>query len=43
MRENYQKFASFVVTADDAREYLYSRDPKRRVQKWTDFRLDLFI
>ena len=23
--------------------HLYSRDPKRRVLKWTDFRVDLFI
>ena len=40
---SYQKFASFTITALDAKEYAYSKEKKRRVRKFTDFVVNLYI
>lgn len=33
---------SFKVTLEDAKKYIYSFDPHRRVQRWYDIRIDLY-
>ncbi len=38
-----RKFAEFTVTGDDARAYLYSFGPRRRVLRWSDIRVSLYI
>ena len=40
---NYRKFASLTVTCEDAKAYMYSLSSKRRVHKWTDIRVNLYI
>ena len=40
---NYRKFGTFTVTCEDAKEYAYSFIKKRRVHKWTDIRVNLYI
>ena len=40
---NYRKFASLTVTCEDAKEYMYSLSSKRRVHKWTDIQVNLYI
>ena len=40
---SYQRFASFTVTALDAKEYAYSKDKKRRGHKFTDCVVNLYI
>ena len=40
---NYRKFASLTVTCEDAKAYMYSLSSKRRVHKWTDIQVNLYI
>ena len=40
---NYRKLASLTVTCEDAKAYMYSLSSKRRVHKWTDIRVNLYI
>ena len=40
---NYRKFASLTVTCKDAKAYMYSLSSKRRVHKWTDIQVNLYI
>ena len=40
---NYRKFASLTVTCEDAKAYIYSLSSKRRVHKWTDIQVNLYI
>ena len=40
---SYQKFGTFVVTCEDAKAYMYRFSTKRRVHKWTDIRVNLYI
>jgi len=39
----YQKFGTFVVTCEDAKAYMYRLSSKRRVHKWTDLQVNLYI
>ena len=39
----YQKFGSFTVTTEDAKEYLYSFSTRRRVYKFQDIKVNLYI
>ena len=39
----YRKFASLTVTAEDAKEYLYSFSTRRRVYKFQDIKVNLYI
>ena len=39
----YQKFGTFNVTTEDAKEYLYSFSTRRRVYKFQDIKVDLYI
>ena len=39
----YQKFGTFVVTCEDAKAYMYRMSSKRRVHKWTDIQVNLYI
>ena len=41
--DTYQKFGTFVVTCEDAKAYMYRFSTKRRVHKWTDIRVNLYI
>ena len=40
---NYQKFRTFTVTVEDAKEYLYSFSTRRRVYKFQDIKVNLYI
>jgi len=40
---NYQKFGTFTVTIEDAKEYLYSFSTRRRVHKFQDIKVNLNI
>ena len=40
---NYQKFGTFTVTVEDAKEYLYSFSARRRVYKFHDIKVNLYI
>ena len=40
---NYRKFAGLTVTCEDAKAYMYSLSSKRRVHKWTDIQVNLYI
>ena len=39
----YQKFGTFTVTTEDAKEYLYSFSTRRRVYKFQDIKVNLYI
>ena len=39
----YQKFGTFTVTTEDAKEYLYSFSARRRVYKFQDIKVNLYI
>ena len=39
----YRKFGSFTVTTEDAKEYLYSFSTRRRVYKFQDIKVNLYI
>ena len=43
LSSNYLLFASFLVTCEDAKAYMYSMSSKRRVHKWKDIRVNLYI
>ena len=40
---DYQLFGSFTVTAQDAKEYLYSISKTRRVHRFQNFKVNLYI
>ena len=40
---DYLLFATFLVTHEDAKAYMYSLSSKRRVHKWKDIRVNLYI
>ena len=40
---DYQLFGSFTVTAQDAKEYLYSFSKTRRVHRFQSFKVNLYI
>lgn len=40
---NYQKFGTFTVTVEDAKEYLYSFSTTRRVHKFQEIKVNLYI
>jgi hypothetical protein len=40
---NYQRFGTFTVTVEDAKEYLYSFSTRRRVYKFQDIKVNLYI
>ena len=39
----YQKFGTFTVTTEDAKEYLYSFSTMHRVYKFQDIKVNLYI
>jgi hypothetical protein len=39
----YHKFGTFTVTTEDAKEYLYSFSTRRRVYKFQDIKVNLYI
>ena len=39
----YRKFGTFTVTTEDAKEYLYSFSTRRRVYKFQDIKVNLYI
>ena len=43
LSSDYLLFATFLVTSEDAKAYLYSMSSKRRVHKWKDIRVNLYI
>ena len=45
MREFYKGtlVGEFVLTLDDAKDYLYAKSTKRRVLSWTDIDVKLYI
>ena len=43
LSSDYLLFATFLVTSEDAKAYLYSFSTKRRVYKWNDIRVNLYI
>ena len=40
---NYQRFGTFTVTIADAKEYPYSFSASRRVNKFQDIKVNLYI
>ena len=40
---DYQLFGSFTVTIEDAKEYLYSISKTRRVHRFQNFKVNLYI
>ena len=40
---NYQRFGTFTVTIEDAKEYLYSFSTRHRVYKFQDIKVNLCI
>lgn len=38
-----QKVAEYTFTKEDAKKYLYSFSPQRRVLKWSDIKATVFI
>ena len=40
---SYQRFGTFTVTIEDAKEYLYSFSTRRRVHKFQDIKVNLYI
>ena len=40
---DYQLFGVFTVTAEDAKEYLYSFSKTRRVHRFQSFKVNLYI
>jgi len=40
---DYRKFATLVVTLEDAQAFMYRLSRKRRVHKWRDIRVNLYI
>ena len=40
---SFQKLASFTVTRQDAQKYLYSDSAARRVHRWKDIQVNLYI
>ena len=43
LSSDYLLFATFLVTGEDAKAYLYSMSSKRRVHKWKDIQVNLYI
>ena len=43
LSSDYLLFATFLVTHEDAKAYLYSMSNKRRVHKWKDSWVNLYI
>ena len=43
LSSDYLLFATFLVTHEDAKAYMYSLSSKRRVHKWKDIRVNLYI
>jgi len=43
LSSDYLLFATFLVTSEDAKAYLYSMSNKRRVHQWTDIQVNLYI
>ena len=39
----YHQFGTFTVTTEDAKEYLYSFSTRRRVYKFQDIKVNLYI
>ena len=39
----YQKFGPFAVATEDTKEYLYSFSTHRRVHKFQDIKVNLYI
>ena len=39
----YRKFGTFTVTTEDAKAYLYSFSTRRRVYKFRDIKVNLYI
>ena len=39
----YLLFATFLVTHEDAKAYMYSLSSKRKVHKWKDIGVNLYI
>jgi len=40
---SYRKLASLTVTCGDAKAYMFLFSTKRRVHKWTDIQVNLYI
>ena len=40
---NHQRFGTFTVTIEDAKEYLYSFSTTRRAHKFQDIKVNLYI
>ena len=43
LTSDYLLVATFLVTSEDAKAYMYSMSSKRRVHKWKDIRVNLYI
>lgn len=43
LSSNCLLFATFLVTSEDAKAYMYSLSSKRRVHKWNDIWVNLYI
>ena len=39
----YRKFATLVITLADVQAFMYRLSRKRRVHKWRDIRVNLYI
>ena len=40
---SFQRFATFTVKREDAKEYMYSISKRRRVHRWRDFQMNFYI
>ena len=43
MEKRFLRIATIIVTKEDAKRYLYSSSPSRRVHRWKDLRVNLYI
>ena len=41
--ENYIQFASFTITIDEAKAYMYAISPRKRVHRWFDLNVSIWI
>jgi len=43
LRSNFLMFTAFSLTAEDAKEYLYSLSTRQPVQRWQNIEVRLYI
>lgn len=41
--DNFQMFGTFTITQEDAKAYMYAISPLRRVHRFRDIRVNLYL